>query len=66
VWAPPGSHLTAAVVGEVAVWRAAVGIDPQDHRPTGPGRLQIASALWQQHLDRRITHPGDDPPSLDL
>jgi hypothetical protein len=65
VWAPPGSHLTAAVIGEVAVWRAAVGIDPRDHRPTGPGQLQIASARWQQHLDRRITHPGDDPVSLD-
>jgi conjugative relaxase-like TrwC/TraI family protein len=65
VWAPPGSHLTAALVGEVAVWRAAVGIDPRDHRPTGPGQLQIAAALWQQHLDRRITHLGDDPASLD-
>ena len=65
VWAPPGSHLTAAVIGEVAVWRAAVGIDPRDHRPTGPEQLQVASARWQQHLDRRITHPGDDPVSLD-
>ena len=65
VWAPPGSHPTAALIGEIAVWRAAVGIDPRDRRPTGPGQLQIASALWQQHLDRRITHPGDDPVSLD-
>ena len=65
VWTPPGSHLTAALIGEVAVWRAAVGVDPRDHRPTGPGQLQIASALWQQHLARSITHPGDDPVSLD-
>ena len=54
VWAPPGSHPTAALLGEVAVWRAAVGVDPQDRRPTGAGQLQAASALWQQNLDRDI------------
>jgi conjugative relaxase-like TrwC/TraI family protein len=54
LWAPPGSHPTAALLGEVAVWRAAVGIDPQDRRPTGAGQLQAASALWQQILDRDI------------
>jgi conjugative relaxase-like TrwC/TraI family protein len=54
VWAPPGSHPTAALLGAVAVWRAAVGVDPQDRRPTGAGQLQAASALWQQNLDRYI------------
>jgi hypothetical protein len=54
IWAPPGSHPTAALLGEVAVWRAAVGVDPQDHRPTGAGQLQAASALWQQNLDRDV------------
>ena len=54
VWAPPGSHPTAALLGEVAVWRAAVGVDPQDRRPTGAGQLQAASALWQQNLDRAV------------
>jgi conjugative relaxase-like TrwC/TraI family protein len=54
VWAPPGSHPTAALLGAVAVWRAAVGVDPQDRRPTGAGQLQAASALWQQNLDRDI------------
>ena len=44
VWAPPGSHLTAALLGEIAVWRAAVGVDPQDPRPTGAGQLRAASA----------------------
>ena len=29
IWAPPGSHPTAALLGEVAVWRAAVGVDPK-------------------------------------
>jgi conjugative relaxase-like TrwC/TraI family protein len=54
VWAPPGSHPTAALLGEVAVWRAAIGVDPEDHRPTGAGQLQAASALWQQNLDRAV------------
>jgi len=54
VWAPPGGHLTAAILGEVAVWRAAVGVEPQDRRPTGAGQLQAASALWQQKLDREV------------
>src|SRR5829696_4338788 len=60
VWAPPGSHPTAALLGAVAVWRATVGVDPQDRRPTGAGQLQAASALWQQNLDRDIalsSHP---------
>ena len=35
VWAPPGSHPSTALIGEIAVWRAANGINPQDPRPTG-------------------------------
>jgi hypothetical protein len=66
VWAPLSSHPNAAVIGDVAVWRAAVGIDPRDRRPTGAGQLQTAAALWQQRLDRRISHPGDDPANRDL
>jgi hypothetical protein len=66
VWAPPGSHPPAALLGEVAVWRAAVGMDPRDRRPTGAGQLQTAAALWQQRLDRRISHAGDDPANRDL
>ncbi|HET9778263.1 MAG TPA: AAA family ATPase, partial [Propionibacteriaceae bacterium] len=54
IWAPPGSHPTAALLGEVAVWRAAVGVDPQDRRPTGAGQLQAAAAFWQQNLDRDV------------
>ena len=33
-WAAPGGH-PAALIREIAVWRAASGIDPQDPRPTG-------------------------------
>ena len=37
VWAAPGSHPSTALIGEIAVWRAANGINPQDPRPTGGG-----------------------------
>jgi hypothetical protein len=56
VWAPPGTHLDVGLIGEVAVWRAANGIDPHDRRPSGPAQLQTLPALWQRDLDRRIQH----------
>jgi hypothetical protein len=65
-WVPQGSSLSAALISEVAVWRAANGVDPHDRRPTGPEQLPTASAEWQQHLDRSITHASDHPANLDL
>jgi hypothetical protein len=47
-WAAAGGHPTA-LIREIAVWRAANGIDPQDPRPTGGGgQLDTAAALWKQ------------------
>jgi hypothetical protein len=66
VWAPRGSHPTAALLGEVAVWRAANGVDPEDRRATGPDQLQISSAEWQRHLERRIAHASDNPTNSDI
>jgi conjugative relaxase-like TrwC/TraI family protein len=66
VWAPPGSHPTAALLGEVAVWRAAVRVDPHDRRATGREQLQISSAEWQRHLERRIAHASDNPTNSDI
>jgi conjugative relaxase-like TrwC/TraI family protein len=64
VWAPPGSHPSVALIAEIAVWRAAVGVDPQDRRPTGAGQLQTVAALWQQNLNRDVAlcshHLGTD------
>jgi hypothetical protein len=54
IWAPPGSHPNLAVVGEVAVWRAANGINPQDPRPTAGTQLESLLALWKQRLDRDV------------
>ena len=59
VWAAPGSHPSAALIGEIAVWRAANGINPQDPRPTGGTQLETLSALWKQRLDRHIAHSTD-------
>ena len=65
-WVPQGSSLSAALIGEVAVWRAANGVDPDDPRPTGPKQLPTASTEWQQRLDRSITHASDYPPNVDF
>ncbi len=62
VWAPPGSHSSTALIGEIAVWRAASGIDPQDRRPTGGGgHLETLPALWKQRLDRDIARASYPP-----
>jgi conjugative relaxase-like TrwC/TraI family protein len=66
VWALPGSRQNVIIDGEVAVWRAANGIDPQDRRPTGAGHLQTAPARWQQHLDRIVAECSDDPSGLNI
>jgi hypothetical protein len=39
---------------------------PHDRRRTGPKQLPTASAEWQQHLNRSITHAGDYPANLDF
>jgi conjugative relaxase-like TrwC/TraI family protein len=60
VWAAPGSHPSTALIGEIAVWRAASGINPQDPRPTGGGgQLETLPALWKQRLDRHLARSAD-------
>jgi AAA domain len=59
VWAAPGTH-PSALIGEIAVWRAANGIDPEDPRPTGGGgQLETLPALWKQRLDRDTARAAD-------
>jgi AAA domain/TrwC relaxase len=58
VWAGAGRHPTA-LVREIAVWRAANGINPQDPRPTGGTQLETLSALWKQRLDRHLARSAD-------
>jgi hypothetical protein len=59
VWAATGSHPSTALIGEIAVWRAANGINPRDPRPTGGTQLQTLPALWEQRLDRAIARATD-------
>jgi conjugative relaxase-like TrwC/TraI family protein len=62
-WASPGIHLSTALVREIAVWRAANGINPQDPQPTGGTQLETLRALWKQRLDRDValaTYPQAD------
>ena len=66
VWAPPGRRPNLAIIGEVAVWRAANGIPSSDLRPTGAAQLTTASALWQHHLDRSLTRRIDDSIGLNI
>jgi conjugative relaxase-like TrwC/TraI family protein len=61
VWAAAG-ELSTALVREIAVWRAANGINPQDPRPTGGGgQHDTAAALWKQRLDRHIASSTQPP-----
>jgi hypothetical protein len=57
-WAATGGHPNA-LIREIAVWRAANGINPHDPRPTGGGQLDTAAALWKQRLDSHITRSTD-------
>src|SRR5215203_737858 len=66
VWAPPGSHPSTALVGEVAIWRAANGVDQRDPRPTGGVQLETAPTLWQQRLDRAVALLNDLPGNAEL
>jgi conjugative relaxase-like TrwC/TraI family protein len=61
VWAAAETHLSIALFREIAVWRAANGIDPQDPRPTGGNQLVTLPALWKQRLDRDIARATDPP-----
>jgi len=57
-WAAGEAHPTA-LIREIAVWRAANGINPQDLRPTGGGQLETTRALWKQRLDRHIARSAE-------
>jgi hypothetical protein len=59
VWAAAGSHPSTALIGEITVWRAASGINPQDPRPTGGTQFETLPALWKQRLDRDIARSTD-------
>jgi hypothetical protein len=50
------SRPSTALIGDIAVWRTANGIDSQDRRPTGVTQPETLPDLWKQHLDRDVAH----------
>jgi hypothetical protein len=64
IWAAAGTHPSTALIGGIAVWRAANGINPQDPRPTGGDQLEPLPALWKQRLDRDIGRATNPPAAV--
>ena len=57
-----GSTVPARVLADVQVWRAAMQVDAEDRRPTGPLQPQKAARAWQRHLDHQVA--GDLYPAM--
>jgi DNA primase catalytic core len=57
-----GGRLPASVLGDAAVWRAAMQVDPADRRPTGPPQMSKAAVTWQRNLDRHLA--GEAAPAV--
>jgi DNA primase catalytic core len=62
-WLAHGMTSDPEILAEVEVWRAAMGVDPADRRPTGAPQLQKAAARWQRRLSTKIA--GQHTPALD-
>ena len=62
-WTPPGRPLTPALIGEIEVWRAANGINPHDHRPTGPEQLQLLRSNGDTASSRASPKPPTTRPT---
>ncbi len=62
-WARQGQGRPATdLLVDVAVWRAATGVDPADRRPTGPTQISKAPYVWQAGLKARLA--GNRTPAL--
>lgn len=46
--------IPADLIADVQVWRAAIQLDPNDLRPTGPPQHSYASRIWQHQLDNGL------------
>jgi conjugative relaxase-like TrwC/TraI family protein len=64
IWAPPGSHPSTTLIGEIEVWRAANGIDAKDPQPTGGQQQAGAADLWKQQLDRHLASATEPPHNI--
>jgi hypothetical protein len=53
-WATQHYAVTAELIADIQVWRAATQVEPSDLRPTGPAQSGYAAQAWQQQLDKRL------------
>jgi DNA primase catalytic core len=54
-WAGPGSaQPPSQMIEHVEVWRAAMGVSPDDRRPTGQVQRHKAARIWQRRLDQAL------------
>jgi len=60
-WARPLVGEDPALLADLAVWRAATGVDAADRRPTGPGAYRVAEQRQQRSLNDRVQAVLGDP-----
>ena len=60
-WATPLIEDDPDLVADLAIWRAAHGIDDHDHRPTGTAMPGVAKRRAQRRLNHRVTRQLGDP-----
>jgi hypothetical protein len=54
-WANQGpGHSPSRVVEDIEVWRAAMGVNPDDQRPTGSVQQHKMARMWQRQLDEAM------------
>ena len=52
--------VSAELIADIRVWRAANQVDPNDLRPTGPPQLGYATRIFQQQLDIGLADTNAD------
>jgi len=60
-WARPLVGEDPSLLADLAVWRAATGVDVDDRRPTGPGAYRVAEQAQQRTLNDRVQAVLGDP-----
>jgi hypothetical protein len=52
--AQPDALVSAELIADLHVWRAATQVNPNDLRPTGPPQLRRPTRIFQQQLGKRL------------
>jgi conjugative relaxase-like TrwC/TraI family protein len=55
IWVGDGlGQPPSRLVEDIEVWRAAMGVNPDDQRPTGPVQRHKTARVWQRQLDQAL------------